>query len=35
MEDITEAYYVQAEKVCKNFVKILGDSRDLHVQSDT
>ena len=36
MEDITDADYVHAKIVCKDFeIKNLGEYHDLHVQSDT
>ena len=36
MEDITDADYVHAKKVCKDFkMKKLGEYHDLYVQSDT
>ena len=36
MEDITDANYTQAERVCKEFeIKNLGEYHDLYVQSDT
>ena len=36
MEDITDADYVHAKRVCKYFeVKNLGEYHDLYVQSDT
>ena len=36
MEDITDADYVHAKRVCKNFIiKILGEYYDLYVLSDT
>ena len=36
MEDITDADYVHAKRVCKDFeIKNLGEYHDLHVQSDT
>ena len=36
MEDITDADYAHAKRVCKNFIiKILGEYYDLHVLSDT
>ena len=35
MEDITDADYVHAKIVCKDFeIKNLGEYHDLHVQSD-
>ena len=35
MEDITDADYVQAKRVCKNIeIKKLGEYYDLYVQSD-
>ena len=35
MEDITDADYTHAKKVCKNFeIKNLGKYHHLHVQSD-
>ena len=35
MEDITDADYVHAKRVCKNFIiKILGEYYDLYVLSD-
>ena len=36
MEDITNAYYGHAKRVCKDFeIKNLGQYHDLYVQSDT
>ena len=36
MEDITDAKYTHAKKVCKDFeIKNLGEYHDLYVQSDT
>ena len=36
MEDITDADYAHAKRVCKNFIiKILGEYYDLYVLSDT
>ena len=36
MEDITDADYVHAKRVCKDFeIKNLGEYHDLHVQSNT
>ena len=36
MEDITDADYVHAKRVCKEFeTKNLGEYHDLYVQSDT
>ena len=36
MEDITDAGYVYAKRVCKNFeIKNLGEYHDLYVQNDT
>ena len=36
MEDITDADYVYAKKVCKDFeIKNLGEHHDFYVQSDT
>ena len=36
MEDITDADYVDAKRVCKNFeIKDLRDHHELYVQSDT
>ena len=36
MEDITDADYVHAKKVCKDFeIKILREYHDLYVQSNT
>ena len=36
MEDITDADYVHAKRVCNNFrIKNLGEYHDLYVQSDT
>ena len=36
MEDITDADYAHARKVCKDFeIKSLGEYHDLYVQSDT
>ena len=35
MEDITDADYVNAKRVCKDFeIKNLGEYHDLYVQSD-
>ena len=35
MEDITDADYAHAKRVCKDFeIKNLGEYRDLYVQSD-
>ena len=35
MEDVTDADYVHAERVCKDFeIKNLGEDHDLYVQSD-
>ena len=35
MEDITDADYAHAKRVCKDFeTKVLGEYHDLHVQSD-
>ena len=35
-EDITDADFVHAERVCKDFrIKNLGEYHDLYVQSDT
>ena len=35
MEDITDAYYPHAKRVCKDFeVKNLGEYHDLYVQSN-
>ena len=35
MEDITDADYAPAKRVCKNFeIKSLGEYYDLHVQSN-
>ena len=35
MEDITDANYAHAKRVCKDFeIKNLGESHDLYVQSD-
>ena len=35
MEDITDADYAHAKRVCKDFkIRNLGDYHDLHVQSD-
>ena len=36
MEDITDADYARAKRVCKHFeIKGLGEYHDLYVQSDT
>ena len=36
MEDITDADYAHAKRVCKDFeIKNLGEYQDLYVQSDT
>ena len=36
MEDITDADYVHAKRVCNNFrIENLGEYHDLYVQSDT
>ena len=36
MEDITDADYAQAKRVCKDFeIKNLGEHHDLYIQSDT
>ena len=36
MEDITDADYAHAKRVCKNFkIKVLGEYYDLYVLSDT
>ena len=36
MEDITEAGYAHAKRVCKDFeIKYLGEYHDLYVQSNT
>ena len=36
MEDITDADYAHAKRVCKDFeIKNLGEYYDLYVQSDT
>ena len=36
MEDITDADYAYAKRVCKDFeIKYLGENHDLYVQSDT
>ena len=36
MEDITEADFAHAKRVCKNFeIKNLGEYHDFYVQSDT
>ena len=36
MEDITDADYMQAKRVCKDFeIKNLGEYNDFYVQSDT
>ena len=36
MNDITDADYTHAKRVCKDFeIKNLGEYQDLHVQSDT
>ena len=35
MEDITDADYAHAKRVCKGFkIKSLGEYQDFHVQSD-
>ena len=35
MEDITDADYAHAKRVCKDFkIKSLGEYHDFHVQSD-
>ena len=35
MEDITDADYAHAKRVCKDFeIKNLGEYHDLHVQKD-
>ena len=35
LEDITEAYYMHAKRVCKYFeIKYLGKYHDLHLKSD-
>ena len=35
MEEITDAYYVHARRVCKHFkINNLGEYHDLYVQSD-
>ena len=34
MEDITDAYYIHAKKVCKDFgIKKLGEDHDLYLKS--
>ena len=36
MEDITDAHYPHAKRVCKDFeIKNLGEYHDLYVKSDT
>ena len=36
MEDITDAHYAHAKRVCKNFeIKNLGEYHDLYVQRKT
>ena len=35
MEDIIDADYMHAKKVCKDFEKKLGEYHDLHVKCDT
>ena len=36
MEDITDAHYTHANRVCKDFeIKKLGEYHDLYVQSNT
>ena len=36
MEDITDADYTHAKRICKNFeIKKLGEYHDLYIQSDT
>ena len=36
MEDITDAGYANAKRVCKNFkIKYLGEHHDMYVQSNT
>ena len=35
MEDITDADYIHAKTVCKNFEKKLGEYHGLHLKSDT
>ena len=36
MEDITDAGYAHAKRVCKNFeIKNLGEYHDLYIQTDT
>ena len=36
MQDITDADYKDAKRVCKDFkIKKLGENHDLYVQSDT
>ena len=36
MEDIADADYAQAKRVCKDFeIKNLGEYHDMYVQSDT
>ena len=35
MEDITDADYIQAKRVCKDFeIKKLGEYHDVYVQND-
>ena len=35
MEDVTDADYAHAKRVCKEFeIKTLGENHDLYVQSD-
>ena len=35
VENITEAYYMHAKRVCKDFeIKYLGEYHDLHLKSD-
>ena len=36
MEDITDAHYAHAKRICKDFeIKNLGEYHDLYIQSDT
>ena len=36
MEDITEADYIHAKRVCKEFeIKNVGEYHDLHLKTDT